>query len=213
MTDALSPRERLNRLLALAAQGAQGRVALLDELVDLLADWPADYAQAMRGTFEALLEKTAREADAETRAKLAGRLAAAAGVPVELLNAFYFEAPPALRARILARNADAADRDAVPPAASGMALVAAARTTVNGTFAQTFAATLHLPPALAHAILADPSGEALAVACRGAGLDRACFSALAILTGDAGAARLRAFDAIPPAGAARLLDHWRTQRD
>src|ERR1700743_2560159 len=124
MTDALSSRarssrERLNRLLALAARGADGRAALLDDLVDLLADWPADYAQAMRATFETLFEKTAREADPATRTRLAQRLADAACVPVELLNDFYFEADAATRARILARNACADDADGGAQAADG----------------------------------------------------------------------------------------------
>ncbi len=209
MTDALSSRERLNRLVALAAQGAAGRAALLDELVDLLGDWPADYAQAMRGTFEALFEKTAREADGATRARLAGRVAEAAGLPVELLNDFYFDASAPLRARILARNACADDADGPTQPIDGAALVAAARRTMNGAFAETFAATLRLPKQMAQTILAEPSGEALAVACRGAGLDRASFSALAILTGGATPARLAAYDAVPQAGAAGLLGFWR----
>ncbi|MEI9932846.1 MAG: hypothetical protein WDM89_20495 [Rhizomicrobium sp.] len=61
---AQTPRERLNYLVELAAQGSAGRAALLNELADLLLDWPKDWAQAMRTPFEALLEKTAREVDA-----------------------------------------------------------------------------------------------------------------------------------------------------
>jgi hypothetical protein len=210
MTDALSSRERLNRLLDLAARGDAGRAALLDELADLLLDWPAGYAQAMRAPFEALFEKTAREADAPTRAALAERLEGAAGLPVELLNTFYFEAPAGLRACILAYDADAPGEPSAP-ATDGAALVASARRTMNGTFVQAFAAALSLPGDVAHAILADASGQALAVACRGAGLDRATFSALAILTGGPSPDRLAAFDTVPGAGAAQLLRAWRAQ--
>src|SRR5665213_3107196 len=71
---AQAPRERLNHLLELAAQGPAGRAALLGELADLLLDWPADYALAMRAPFEALFEKTAREVDAQTRVDVARRL-------------------------------------------------------------------------------------------------------------------------------------------
>jgi hypothetical protein len=63
-------------------------------------------------------------------------------------------------------------------------------------------------------ILADPSGRALAVACKGAGLNRAAFSAIALLsvagTDLAGAyAMLDEFDAVPVAEAARQLRGWR----
>jgi hypothetical protein len=111
-TAAPSSRERLGRLLDLAAGGAGARTALLGQLADLLFDWPADYAQAMRAPFEALFEKTAREADAATRAALAARLADHAELPVALLNEFFLDAAEPMRADILRRN-DARD-DAMP---------------------------------------------------------------------------------------------------
>ncbi len=204
-----APRERLNKLLELAARGPVGRAALLNELADLLLHWPADYAQAMRGPFEALFEKTAREADGLTRARLAQRLEGHGDLPVALLNEFYFDAPSSLRARILSRNAamdgEAGERAGV----DGPALVEAART-MNGAFAAKFAATLSLPGAIAKEIFTDASGQSLAVACKGAGLDRAAFSAIALLTGpELGCERLSHFDSIPQTGAERLLDFWR----
>ena len=199
---ALSSRERLNRLLDLAARGAGGRAALLDELADLLSDWPADYAQAMRAPFEALFEKTAREAGGAARTALAARLADHEELPLALINEFFLDADAPSRARILKRN-QSLDDDTPPPRADGAALVAAARRTINGAFADTFAAALTLPRGMAEAILADP--EAFAVACKGAGLDRAAYSAVALLCGSA----LAPFEDIPQAGAERLTRFWR----
>ena len=204
-----TPRERLNKLLELAGKGPAGRAALLSELADLLLDWPVDYAQAMRAPFEALFEKTAREADELTRARLAQRLNGHEELPVTLLNEFYFDAPPGLRARILSLN-EATDGEARECAGvDGSDLVEAART-MNGAFVGKFASALSLPGAVAKEILTDASGQSLAVACRGAGLDRAAFSAIALLTApELGCDRLSHFDAVPQTGAERLLDFWR----
>ncbi len=206
------PKERLSHLLELAGQGPAARAALLGELADLLLDWPCDYAQAMRAPFEALLEKVAREVDAPARAALAERLAGHDEIPVALLNELFLEAPKEFRARILARNA-ALGADTPRETADGRALVAAARTTVNGAFADTFAAMLALPRATASDILHDETGQSLAVACKGAGLDRAAFSAIALISaGSADAAgRLGAYDDIPSAAAERLTRFWRAR--
>jgi hypothetical protein len=205
-TAAPSSRERLGRLLELAAGGADARTALLGQLADLLFDWPQDYAQAMRAPFEALFEKTAREADAATRAGLAARLAGHAELPVALLNEFFLDAPEPMRADILRRN-DARD-DAMPERlhADAAGLVAAARKTMNGAFADVFASALSLPASMARAILRD--GQAAAIACKSAGLDRAAYSAIALLTGSDPAC-LAQYDDIPQAGAERLTQFWR----
>jgi hypothetical protein len=197
-----SSRERLAHLLDLAASGAEGRAALLGDLADLLLDWPEDYAQAMRGPFEALLEKTAREADAATRAALAGRLVGHSEFPVALLNEFFLDASGDVRARILKRNAALDEGQGEAFRADAPALVAAARKTMNGAFAETFAGALSLPHEIARRILAD--AECTAVACKGAGLDRAAYSAIALLSG----AGLAAYDAVPQAAAARLTSFW-----
>jgi hypothetical protein len=203
-----SSRERLGRLLDLAAGGADARTALLGQLADLLLDWPADYAQAMRAPFEALFEKTAREADAATRAELAARLAGHAELPIALLNEFFLDAPEPMRADILRRN-DACD-DAMPERrrADAAELVAAARKTMNGAFADAFACALSLPADIARRVLRD--GQAAAVACKSAGIDRAAYSAIALLIG-ADCARLAQYDDIPQAGAERLVEFWRTR--
>ncbi|MBV9992571.1 MAG: hypothetical protein JOZ72_14930 [Alphaproteobacteria bacterium] len=206
---AQSSRERLNHLLDLAAQGPEGRTALLGELAGLLVDWPADYAQAMRAPFEALFEKTARETDRFGRAAVAPTLSGHDELPVALLNEFFLDAPASLRAEILKRN-DALDADATEPAparADGEALVGAARRTVNGAFAEVFARALSLRRPLAQAILDDASGEALAVACKGAGLDRAAYSAVALMAG-CPPSQLAGYDAIPDAAAGRLTRFW-----
>lgn len=203
---AQSSRERLNHLLELAARGPEGRGLLLDELGDLLTDWPADYAQAMRGPFETLFEKTAREAEPEARARLAERFAADPGFPVALLNELYLDAPQAARAQILKRN-EALSGDGEPPKlVDSQALVAAARGTVNGAFAGIFAGALILREGLAREILRD--AEAFAVACKGAGLDRAAYSAVALLTASDASAALKAYDTVSTAGAKGLMRFW-----
>jgi hypothetical protein len=209
---AQAPRERLNHLLELAAQGPAGRAALLGELADLLLDWPADYALAMRAPFEALFEKTAREVDARTRVDVARRLEGHDELPVAVLNEFFLEAPRGLRTRILALN-DVQDADTEETVTvDGPSLLEAART-MNGTFAGTFAHTLSLPEATATEILGDATGQSLAVVCKGAGLDRATFSAIALLVARDGdiAARLSAFDQVPQSGAERLTGFWRAR--
>jgi hypothetical protein len=209
---AQAPRERLNHLLELAAQGPAGRVALLNDLADLLLDWPADYAQAMRAPFEALLEKTAQEVDAPVRAAIAPRLEGHEELPVSLLNEFFLEAPCGLRARILALN-DAMDGENDPVRVDAAALIDAART-LNGTFNRAFAEMMALPETTATEILTDASGQSLAVACKGSGLDRATFSALAVLTArdNNASTRLAAFDQVPQGAAERLTGFWRTRR-
>jgi hypothetical protein len=210
---AQAPRERLNHLLDLAVQGPAGRAALLGELADLLLDWPADYALAMRAPFEALMEKTAREVDAQTRMDVARRLEGRDELPVAVLNEFFLEAPHGLRARILALN-DVLDTDESDAAAVDAAQLIDAARSLNGTFSGAFAQMLSLPEATAKEILGDPSGECLAVACKGVGLDRATFSAITLLVAHGGniAARLAAFDTVPQTAAERLTGFWRTHR-
>jgi len=205
-TAAPSSRERLGRLLELAAGGAEARAALLDDLADLLLDWPLDYAQAMRAPFEALLEKTAREADGPTRARLAARLAGHEELPVALLNEFFLDAQDAMRANILKRNEAMDDAMPAPLRADAAGLVAAARKTMNGAFAETFASSLSLPADIARRVLGD--SQAAAIACKSAGLDRAAYSAIALLTGT-DPMRLAEYDDIPQAGAERLVQFWR----
>ena len=96
-------KDRLCHLLELAEEGPAQRAALVGELADLLLDWPPDWPEAMRAPVMALLEKTVRETDEETRAKLAARLGGHGELPLELVNEFYLSAP----ARVAPRNPDA----------------------------------------------------------------------------------------------------------
>jgi uncharacterized protein (DUF2336 family) len=76
------------------------------------------------------------------------------------------------------------------------------------------AETAGLPPEKVAEILADDSGHALALACKGAGVGRAAYSALAMLVDEShdtakAYARLDMFDAVPTPEAVRQLRAWR----
>jgi hypothetical protein len=203
--------ERLCHLLELAEKGPAQRTALVGELADLLLDWPCDCPDAMRVPVVALLEKTVRETDDGTRAKLAARLGGHGELPLELVNEFYLSAPARVRHEILMRNELAGEADVVAPMPSAALLIAAARDARVGDFAERFGAAFTIAPRTAEAILCDASGEALAVLCKGAHLDRATFSAVALLQGapaDNTAARLGTFDAVPQHAAERLIRTW-----
>jgi hypothetical protein len=215
---------RLTRLIELAMQSApEQQRALAFELCDLLVEWPARYAPAMREPFEALLEKVLRRLDDTTRQLIAGRIAARANAAIPLLNAIYLDVPVEAQATILRHNAELDDGIFVPTDSSEgdeTILLAAARAVRGPDFAVAFARFLRISEQTAKRILDDECGNALAVACKGAHIRRATFSALALLT----AARLRtdpaaryaflcAFDDIPESGAARLVHSWRMTRD
>ena len=215
MTDA---KQRLTHLIELATQDApENRRALAVELCDLLIDWPPHYPAAMREPFEALLEKTVRIIDCETRRTLIARLASRHETPVTLLNEFYFDAPDDTRDAIVLRNALMDGASATPGHTDEAALVTAARCKPQDQFTESFASMLGIAPDTADRILHDHSGRALAVACKGAHLGRATFSALAVLSEagmalDAARERLSSFDSVPLTGAERLLDYWRTHK-
>lgn len=215
---------RLAHLLALADQGPGLRAALAEEVADLLMDWPSDYPAAMRATFEALLEKASRDVDAQTRARLVARIGgdpadplAARILPLEDLNPIFFSASPAIRSRILARNQAFSENeiDEAPQDIEAEArLLAIAR--CGEDCSKILARTLDLPPGTARQIFADPSAQALAIACKGAHLGRAAFSALALLsdknkgeTAQDRYARLASYDAVSASAAGRILESWR----
>jgi len=184
-----TPKERLSHLLELAARGAGERAALAGEVADLLLDWPDAYPTSMRATFESLLEKIVREMDLGARAALAPRFHGRDDVPLTLLNEFFLCAPDEMRAAILARNDAAGATDALP--IDSGALLEAARS------GKDFAAAL----------------ARRAVLCKGAGISRATFSAIAILAGpprpvDESFAMLAAYDRVPANGAMQLLAFW-----
>lgn len=215
MSDA---RQRLTHLIELATTDApENRRALAVELCDLLLDWPAHYPPAMREPFEALLEKIVRLIDADTRRALAERLGARDETPLPLLNEFYFDAPSETRDAIVLRNALLEDGTRPElPRTDEKEIVAAARSRTNGEFTRAFANLLGIEAGTAERILLDSSGRALAIACKGAHMNRATFSALALLTeaanGDSDTReRLASFDSVPLTAAERLLVHWRTR--
>jgi hypothetical protein len=176
--------QKLSYLLQLADQGPVMRAALAEEVAELLTQWPSDYPDNMRGICEALLAKAVRDVDSATRARL---------------RVILF-ADPNLAARILPRES------------VSQKLLAAARN--GGALVDILAENLGVELAMAHQILDDESGSALAVACKGANIDRAAFSAIALLTHPGrdrahAFAALDAFDNVPTSEATRLLRDWR----
>jgi len=205
---------RLQRLIELAGKPApEDRAALALELCDLLADWPMKYPSEMREPFETLLEKCVREVDASTRARVAARIASREEAPVPLLNELFFDAPAEAKAKIVERNAEA-NGHCTTEAADEASLIAAAREAKGEAFAADFARLLGIEPVTARRILSEPSGDALAIACKGAHLTRAAFSTLAVLFApDAQASdkRLAAYEAVPQEAASGMLRHWRNE--
>lgn len=204
-----SAKERLVHLLELAEQGPALRTALAEEVTDLLLDWPSDCPAVMRTPCEALLERAARDVDAATRARLAQRIDGHADLPVALLNALFFVASESLKKSIVARNENAVDLPADESVADEAALVRAARG--NEAFTVEFARLLNVSVETAQDILTDISGQSLAVACKGAHVTRAGFSALTLLTAKnvACGTRLAAYEAVPQLAAERMLHAWR----
>ena len=178
--------DKLAHLLQLADQGPALRLALAEEVADLLADWPGDYPQHMREVCETLLAKTVRDLDGAGRARLRVRLCS----------------QPRLAQRLLPR--EAAAPSLIEAARAGQDLVTA------------LADSLGVDWRVASDILEDESGAKLALACKGAALDRATFSALALLSRPArelGAVygMLDRFDAVAAAEASRCLRGWQCQ--
>ena len=176
--------QKLSYLLELADQGPALRAALAEEVAELLTNWPSDYPQTMRGICEALLAKTARDLDEPTRARLRVLL--------------YSD--PELAARVLPRDC------------ASLTLIEKARNC--GNLASVLAEKLGVDGKVADEILGDDSGASLAIACKGAHIDRAAFSALALLAHPArdcshAYAMLDLFDQVPVSEAARALRSWR----
>jgi hypothetical protein len=181
---AMAASQKLSHLLQLADQGPSLRAALAEEVAELLTSWPQDYPESMRGVCEALLAKAARDVDPATRARLRVQL--------------YSD--PELSHRVLPRESTAQD------------LIDAARQ--GGDLAMLLAEKLGVDIKIAMQILEDESGAALAIACKGASLDRATFSTLALLAKPGrdrthAYAVLDAFDNVPVSEATRMLRGWR----
>jgi hypothetical protein len=179
----MSANPRLAHLLELADKGPALRAALAEEVAALLVEWPCDCPEAMRPVFENLLAKTAREVDTDTRARLR----------VQLFS--HRE----LAARVLPKEQS-----------PETLLIDTARQ--GGDVTAPLAEALGLDAFNTGEILKEASGEALAIACKGAGLSRLAYSTLALLAlppgGDA-AARLGVYDHVATLDAARTLRAWR----
>jgi hypothetical protein len=175
---------KLFQLLQLADQGPALRAALAEEVAELLINWPSNYPASMRGACEALLAKAAHDVDAATRARLRVQLCT----------------NPELAVRVLPRQS------------TTQALIETVRH--GGDLIAILAGELSVDAKMAAQILDDETGVALAVACKGAGLDRAAFSALALMArpGRSRAqayAVLDAFESVPAGEASRVLRNWR----
>ena len=176
--------QKLSHLLQLTDQGPALRAALAEEVAELLTAWPADYPESMKGVCEALLAKAARDVDAATRARLRVRL----------------YSHPELTSRVLPRESIA--RTLIEAVRRGEGLETA------------LAESLSVDDKMAVQILDDESGAALAVACKGANIERAAFSALALLVRPGrdrahAFAVLDAYDNVPMSEATRVLRGWR----
>ena len=182
----MSIHPRIAHMLELADKGPALRAALAEELAALLVEWPDDCPEAMRPVFENLLAKTAREVDADVRARLR----------VQLFS--HRE----LAARVLPKEQNPEAR-----------LIDTVRH--GGDIAAPLAEALGLDAFNTGEILKETTGEALAIACKGAGLSRLAYSTLALLAlpqgGDA-AAKLSVYDQIATLDAARTLRAWRGAR-
>lgn len=128
------------------------------------------------------------------------------------------ELPPTMRATLETlllrkqREADAGNLDE-------RSLVAVARTRRAGDWAIEFAGFIGVDVGLAQKILREPTGQALAIACKAAYLSRTAFSALAVLAArdempgaDDMYARLANYDTVSRSEAITTLENWRNQR-
>lgn len=200
-----SAKERLGRFLALAAE--RQWPALARALAGLVLDWPRDFPASMHAPVMALFELAARECDDATRSEIAAQMGGRSELPLRLLNELYLAAPAPLRREILMRNQlERDDGQAELPADAAEAIAAARNAACDFTAA--LAAACAIPRDIAQAVLADASGEPLAVLCRGAGLDRTAFSTIALLR-CAPELPLAVFDTVPVEAARRLTRQWR----
>lgn len=200
-------RERLGQLLALAAERRWKPLAR--ELGDLVLYWPADFPDAMRGPIMALFETALCECDDETQTELAARMTGHSDMPLRLLNVLYLASPAPLRREILMRNE--LEGPEIQEQTDAEAVLAATRRGARD-FASALAEAAAIPRRVARNVLADDSGESLAVLCRGLGLNRAIFSAIALLRAPT-PMPLEVFDGVPDHAAACLVHDWRKRID
>lgn len=213
-TNMPTAKERLKYFLALADQGPAQCVALAEEIIDFLIDWPSECPQRLRHCVMELLDMTLQEADDFTRTRLAARLNQVSDLPLSLANRMFHCAPKSIQHEILNRN-EAERNSAKPqPIRDPVRLVAAARAGMGDNFAVQFAQAMHISPGCANAILADDSGQSLAALCKGTRMNRGFFSALAVLIfagRPTDPARLTAYEEISQIAAENMAAFWQTQ--
>ena len=202
-------KERLSHLLELAAKGAGERAALASEVADLLHDWPPTYPAAMRASFEALLEKIAREVDASGRRDLARRFEASGDAPLSLLNELFLASSATMKDEILRRNDAHASGKVL--GIDGALLLAVARN--HGDFGAALARTAAIPRSVASQVMGDGTGLGLAVIAKGAALERPLYSGICVLVRPAPDvfSALALYERVPQNGAANLLGFWRAK--
>ncbi len=177
---------KLSHLLQLADQGPALRAALAEEVAELLVRWPSDYPDSMKGVCEGVCWRRRRATWMPPPAP--GCASSFTPIPNCRIACWALAKPPARRWS--------------RPRVAGEALETA------------LAENLGVDAVMAKQILDDESGAALAVACKGASLERATFSALMLLARPGrdrahAFAALDAFDNVPASEATRVLRGWR----
>jgi hypothetical protein len=135
------------------------------------------------------------------------------GVCEALLAKAARDVDVATRARLRVRlySDPALSHRVLPRESLSHSLIEAAR---QGELAAALSQSLGVDAQMAGQILNDETGAALAVACKGASIERAAFSALALLTRPGrdranAFAVLESYDTVPMSEAARVLRGWR----
>ena len=213
----MSAREHLAALIDRTSSGTpDDRRAIALELASTLCDWPADYPEQLRSAYALLLEKIAPQLESDTRVELAARLSRHADIPLSLMSEFFFDTRADVRAAILARHVEErASTGANVPAVNEAALIRAVRDYPPETFGRVMAKLFGIAPSTAARIIADASGDGLAILCKGARLSRVAFSTMAMLTdASLGSAqrKLNQFDSVPEDAAACMVQCWRAQQ-
>lgn len=207
-------RERLNQLVELAScETPEERRTLALRLTDVLLDWPRDYPESKRESFAWLLEKVLLQLDDKTRRSVATRFVHRPDAPPGILSELYLDATRDERNVILARLAEERPFDESAPAPDESVLIRAARELPPDKFVTVLSRLLSLPAAIATRIVADASGDGLAILCKGARLSRLTHSTICTLLESSPVRvgnKLDRYEHIPPETAARMLRYWRS---
>lgn len=213
----MNARDRLSQLVDLATGSApEDRTMLANELADVLAAWPEDYPAHMRASFALLLEDIVAQLDKPARRDFAARFAADPHASPSLLADLYVDAGADMRDAILSHLLESADVPAhVPEPLEETRLIHSVRNDLSDEFVRTASAMLSVSTFALQRILADASGESLAMLCKGTGLSRASYSTITVLSEPSVACarrRLDSFDAVPQEIARRMTHFWQSRQ-